>query len=84
MRKKREIYEKDLPTRAVTVYLYLYDRADREGKCFPSRQRIAADLNMSLSTVRRAINDLEKAGYIRKEKRMRENGGRSSNLYTIL
>ena len=84
MRKKREIYEKDLSTRAVTVYLYLYDRADREGKCFPSRQRIASDLNMSLSTVRRAINDLEKAGYIRKEKRMRENGGRSSNLYTIL
>ena len=30
------IWADDLPSRAVTVYMYLRSRADREGKCFPS------------------------------------------------
>ena len=29
------IWADDLPSRAVTVYMYLRSRADREGKCFP-------------------------------------------------
>ena len=84
MKIRKRIYGTNLPTRAVAVYLYLRDRANAEGQCFPSRQRVAADLNMSLSTVKRALEDLLKAGYIAKEMRLRKNGGRSSNLYTIL
>ena len=81
---RREIYESDLPHRAVALYLYLKDRADRDGKCFPAIGTIARELNLSSSTVKRAISDLEREGFICKKQRYRENGGRSSLLFEIL
>ena len=44
---------------------------------------IGRDLHMSLASVKRSINELEKKAYIKKENRFRENGGKSSNLYFI-
>lgn len=79
----RLVYEQDLPHRAVAVYMYLRDRADKEGKCFPSVKTIARDLNLSVRTVFRGINDLEQAGLLQKEERWRNNGGRSSSVYTV-
>ena len=61
------IYSDSLPSRAVTVYLYLVQRANSDGQCWPSERRIAMDLSMSKSTVKRAIADLVKSGYIRTE-----------------
>lgn len=60
------IYAADLPSRAKMVYLYLFDRADKEGYCFPAINTIAKDLSLSRSTVKRAIQDLEQHGYIEK------------------
>ena len=80
MRNKREIYASKLPNRARLIYFYLCDRADREGRSFPSLKRIGKDLNISVSTVRRGLADLEQAGYIIKKERHRENGVMSSNL----
>lgn len=82
--KYREIYKADLPHRAVAVYLYLRDRANKEGTCYPAIKTIANDLSMSVSTVKRAISDLEQNGFIRKKQRWRENGGKSSLLYEII
>lgn len=31
------IYKADLSHRAVSVYIYLYDRANKDGECWPSR-----------------------------------------------
>lgn len=81
---RREIYEAELPHRAVAVYLYLKDRADQEGTCYPAIGTIAKELHLSASTVKRAISDLERNGFIRKKQRWRENGGRSSLLFEIL
>lgn len=78
------IYSDSLPSRAVTVYLYLVQRANSDGQCWPSERRIAMDLSMSKSTVKRAIADLVKSGYIRTEQRYRKSGAKSSLLYTIL
>ena len=39
---------------------------------------------MSMRTVQRAINDLIDAGYVKKDYRFRDNGGQSSNLYTLV
>jgi len=77
------VYKSELPHRAKSVYMYLHDRADKEGKCYPAIGTIARELNLSRSTVKRAITDLEKQGYLRKEQRWRENGGKSSNLYFL-
>ncbi|MFT3950968.1 MAG: helix-turn-helix domain-containing protein [Oscillospiraceae bacterium] len=83
MRFSREIYECELPHRAVTVFMYLSNRAGRKKECFPSAETIATDLSISKSTVFRALNDLEKAGLIEREERYRTSGGRSSTLYRV-
>lgn len=77
------LYSSELPHRARAVYMYLADRADKEGKCYPAIGTIARELKLSKSTVKRALADLEKSGYLRKEQRWRENGGKSSNLYYV-
>ncbi len=77
------IYAEDLPHRAKSVYMYLRDRADKDGRCFPAIPTIARDLKLSRSTVKRAVADLEKAGRLSREQRWREGGGKSSNLYRV-
>ena len=78
------IYASDLNHRARSVYMYLKDHADKDGQCWPGIKTIAADLNISVSTVRRALNDLCRAGFMSKTYRWRENGSYSSNLYQLL
>lgn len=78
------LYASELPHRARTVYMYLYDRADKDGKCYPAIGTITKELKLSRSTVKRAIADLEKSGYLRKEQRWRENGGKSSNMFYLI
>lgn len=77
------LYRMDLPHRAVSVYIYLFDRANKDCECWPAIPTIAADLNLSQSTVRRALKDLRKAGLITTEQRYRAKGGKSSLLYKI-
>lgn len=77
------IYSMDLPHRAKAVYMYLKDRSDRNGMCYPSIGTIARELQLSRRTVERALDDLVKAGLVEKEQRWRTNGGRSSLLYQV-
>jgi len=78
------LYSSELPHRARAVYMYLHDRADKDGKCYPAIGTIAKELKLSRSTVKRAIADLEKSGRLRKEQRWRENSGKTSNMYYLL
>ena len=55
------LYQMDLPHRAVAVYTYLYDRANKNGECWPSVKTIAGGIKLSPATVRRAIKDLKNA-----------------------
>ena len=73
----------ELPSRARAVYMYLRDRSDAEGKCWPGIKTIASDMKLSRSTVKRAVSDLEKAGYLVKAARYRPNGSSTCNLYTV-
>ena len=77
------LYGLDLPHRAISAYFYLSDRANKDGVCWPAIPTIAKDLNLSQSTVRRALNDLRKAGLLETEQRYRRSGGKSSLLYTL-
>ncbi|WP_236757038.1 helix-turn-helix domain-containing protein [Acutalibacter muris] len=77
------LYQSDLPKRAILVYMYLSDRAGKEGQCFPSVPTIARQTKMSEATVHRAIRDLEKGGFLYVTGRQRPNGADSSNLYTL-
>ena len=78
------IYEdQELSHRAKAVYIYLKDHANKEGACWPGINTIAAGVSLSRSTVKRALNDLVKAGLVEKSGRWRENGSLTSNLYRI-
>lgn len=77
------LYRSDLPSRAISVFLYLDDRAGKEGSCFPSIPTIARHTGLSQSTVRRAIKDLTKAEFLTVEERFRKSGADSSNLYRL-
>lgn len=81
--KVNELYRADLPPRACSVYLYLFQRCYDKESCFPSISTICSDMKLSRSTVKRAISDLENAGFIMKVRRYRENGGCTSNLYVL-
>lgn len=76
--------DESLTHRARVVYMYLRDRSDGEGKCWPGVKRIASDLHLSPRTVQRALSDLERAGYVKRAERYRENGSRMSNMYTVV
>ncbi|MEL5900165.1 helix-turn-helix domain-containing protein [Clostridium sporogenes] len=77
------LYREDLPQRAKTVYMYLKDRSNKDGECWPAVKTIAKDTSMSVSTVKRAIADLIRYGLLTKEYRYRENGSHTSNRYFI-
>lgn len=83
--KMKAYRDAELSAKAMSVYLYLCDRAGRESKsCFPSIKTIGRDLKLSESSVKRSIRELLERRYIAKEHRFRDNGGKSSNLYYIL
>ena len=77
------LYRAELPHRAVSVYVYLKDRANKDGECWPAIPTIARELKLSESTVRRALRDLRRGGYLTTEQRYRPKGGKSSLLYKI-
>ena len=79
----QSIYSEDLPSRAVSVYMYLADHTNPQGQCFPAIKTIAGELGLSRSTVKRALHDLERSGWITREQRYRENGSKSSLLFTV-
>lgn len=64
--------EAQLTHRAKTVYIYLRDRADASGVCWPGIKTIAGELGLSTRTVQRALDDLEAAGLIVKKQRRRK------------
>ena len=78
------VYQSDLSHRARAVYMYLKARSDADGQCWPAIKTIGAELGLSRSTVKRALDDLCKAGLLQKDPRWRENGSYTSNLYRLL
>ena len=60
----KRIYQSELPNRAIAVYLYLRGRANKEGVCWPAIPTMARELKMSESTIRRALRDLVREGFL--------------------
>ena len=77
------IYERNLSSKAVCVFVYLCDKANQNGECYPAVRTVANDLHISKSTVFRALKELEDAGLLTRQQRHRTHGGMSSNLYKI-
>ena len=81
MRAFEMIYRDEVSAKAISVFRYLLDRQGSHEYCFVSHRRIAADLKISVSTVKRALDELERKGYVDIEQQRRANGSRCSNVY---
>ncbi len=79
-----EIYKSDVSSKSVLVYNYLKTCCNKENTCYPSAKTIAFNTRLSTSSVKRAIEELAKYGFLKVENRYRKNGGKSSNLYVVL
>ena len=75
--------DRELSHRAIAVYLYLEDRANENGECWPSLNKMASELKLSRSTIRRALKDLREVKLVTTRQRYRANGGKSSLCYKI-
>jgi len=79
-------FQSDLKPRARLVLNCLALHCNKDGQCFPSIRTIARECGYSVNTVKRALDDLVKAGFVFKEARFdkeRKHGGQTSNLYTL-
>lgn len=83
MSKFNFLYSMDLSHRAISVYIYLSDRANKNKECWPSINTISKELKLSQSTVRRALKDLRDNDLLTTTQRYREKGGKSSLLYKL-
>ena len=81
MKSYEEIFRDDLSFSEQSIYRYLRYRQGQNENSYPSHRRIAEDTKCSVSTVKRAIDELIKAGHIEKINRRRANGSKTSNVY---
>lgn len=66
------------------IYIYLGKFANINQQCFPSVKKLSEMANICISKVKSTINELKEKGMINKENRWRKDGGKNSNLYTLL
>ncbi|OBT24237.1 helix-turn-helix domain-containing protein [Vibrio splendidus] len=65
------------------VLLKLADNADARGVCFPSLNYLAQYCEVSVRTVKRHVNELEKLGFVKRIKRFDDSGRQRSNIYQL-
>jgi hypothetical protein len=61
------------------VLMVLADYADEEWSCFPGQERLSTETELSTRTIGRALSDLEEVGLIRRARRTRGDGSRTSD-----
>lgn len=77
------IFNNQIDVHSKIVYAGLKKFSNGEGICFPSRNTLVELCKISLSTVRKAINNLVDANILNKQERYRQNGSQTSNLYSL-
>ena len=76
-------WELDLKANDKLVLLALADHANDDGECYPSLRKIEAKTGLSKQGLINAIKRLMDLGLIEKQFRTRQDGGQTSNLYTL-
>ena len=65
------------------VYFYLKKFANDKNQCFPSITTLIKQTKINKRTLLKTLNELEEKGVLKKENRRKEDGGKTSNLYTL-
>ena len=74
---------RDVRATSVVVYAVLAEHANADQECSPSIGRIAERANVTPSTVRSAVKELEEKGWLTVRGRVTEDGRQTSNLYKV-
>lgn len=61
----------------------LANYADENNSCFPGQEKLAHDVGVSVSTIRRALKELEADGFVARERRQGADGYRTSDRYFL-
>lgn len=78
-------YEQDVePTGAKFLLVTLANYANEAGQCFPGHKKLARETGQSERSVWQHLQTLEARGFIRRDVRRREDGTRTSDLYTLI
>lgn len=56
----------------------------KKRQCYPSQRTISVMLGISRQAVHKSLRKLEEAGYITSQRRIREDGGDTTKMYTIV
>jgi len=78
------IFDAAISGHAKLVYAYLCKCADASGKSFPAHKSIAAATSVCVTTVKKALIELEREGLVMTQGQTRADGGRRANVYTIV
>jgi len=79
---KSVMTDRQLSATAKAIYAYFCSYAGAGNQCFPSRNKICYDLNITPNTYTKHLKTLIKNGYI-SVKQQRENGRWARNIYTL-
>jgi hypothetical protein len=77
-------FEQPISATEKVVLLALADHANESGLCWPSIAVLVQRAHVGERTVQRALQSLEDGGFIARERRQRENGSDTSNLYRLM
>jgi predicted ArsR family transcriptional regulator len=78
------IFDVPVSGNAKLVYAYLCKCADTNGKCYPSHKAISENAGIGVTTVKKALAELERAGLISIQGQARPDRGRRANIYTVI
>ena len=77
-------WDQTIGPREKLLLICLADAAnDEDWQCWPSQRHIAEKTGYSIATVKRALKALEESGHIVRGHRLRHDGTRTSDLYTL-
>lgn len=83
IRLMNAVFEMDLDPKWKIVLLVLADHADVNAYCFPGQETLARRTSIPERSLRRILQALEEDGLIRRERRTRAGGQRTSDGYDL-
>lgn len=80
---KLVMQDRNLNVYSKAIYAYFCSYTGAGDTCFPSRDKICYDLNISRGAYQKYLKALIERGYVTAEQQKTENGGFSHNVYTV-
>lgn len=73
----------DLSMKAIVTWISLCAYADDDGVCYPAKKTLGELVGIGESSVERSLKELVQKGWIKVKHRKNQDGGLSSNVYTL-